>query len=342
MLGAFRRIAVATVVLTMLVGCRAQQLQQDQDAIRTSVMDMYTNQIMDNLVRAHNGFPFVQMQYESITGTIGHDGSVGAGMADFGSRLMNISLGGSQRNVLTVTANPVTDNDAVYLAYLDFVRPREENFYCTCDPPPCGDAHISVCCDEMYYWVPADKKHQFLRLALATSVMSKGGGIKIPESHINNISEVSDLKTTPPEYVIHKMDDQFISKYKVENDGNISGLSISFRVKFEDYLPAGAGTLTAEIEGKEYTFSVERLGSIETHAGQGDVPKDGDQTQYLKVTWSYLDHPFPPTQLAKDLRGQKVKVNIKGHQPGFGTTGDVLNAIQHEMQLFRIESQLRR
>jgi len=219
---AFRRIAVAALVLTTLVGCRAQQLQQDQDAIRTSVMDMYTNQIMDNLVRAHNGYPFVQMQYESITGTIGHDGSVGAGMADFGSRLMNISLGGSQRNVLTVTANPVTDNDAVYLAYLDFVRPREGNFYCTCDPPPCGAAHVSVCCDEMYYWVPADKKHEFLRLALATSVMSKGGGIKIPESHISNISEVSELKAA--QTAILKIDQNFIDTFKKEEGRDASDL----------------------------------------------------------------------------------------------------------------------
>ena len=339
---AFRTIAVATLAVMTFGGCRAHQLQQDQDAIRIAVMDMYTNQIMDNLVRAHNGYPFVQMQYQDITGTVGNDGSIGAGVADVGSRLMDITFGGSQRNVLTVTANPVTDNDAVYLAFLDFVRPQAGNFFCTCDPPPCGAAHMSVCCDGMYYWVPADKKHEFLRLALSTSVMSKGGGIKIPESHISNISEVSELTTTPPEYATHKIDQQFIDNNKKAHKGDISGLSIDFRVKFEDYLPAGPGTLTAEIDGKEYSFNVDRLNSNETKSGQGDVLKDGEQTQYLKVTWRYQDHEFPAARLAEALPGQKVKVNIKGHRPGFGTTGDVLNAIQHEMQLFRIDSQLRR
>ena len=89
---AFRTIAVATLAVMTFGGCRAHQLQQDQDAIRIAVMDMYTNQIMDNLVRAHNGYPFVQMQYQEITGTVGNDGSIGAGVADVGSRLMDITF----------------------------------------------------------------------------------------------------------------------------------------------------------------------------------------------------------------------------------------------------------
>jgi len=47
--------------ILLLTGCRARQLCQDQDRIRCCVLDLYTNQIMDNLVRLHQCLPIVQM-----------------------------------------------------------------------------------------------------------------------------------------------------------------------------------------------------------------------------------------------------------------------------------------
>lgn len=331
---AFRVIAVAVFALTSLGGCRSHQLQQDQDAIRVAVMDMYTNQIMDNLVRAHNGYPFVQMQYKSITGTVGHNSSVGANMADVGSRLMNISLGGRQSNQLTVTANPVVDNDAVYLAYVDFVRPEAGNFFSTCDPPPCGAAHISVCCDDMHYWVPADRKHEFLRLSLATSVMSKGGGIKIPQSYITIVAGLADLKGNEDLNVSRVAADEASADRKF-------GVSYELKAQFEDFIPASAGTLICKIDDQEYKF---QLTPIEvTSTPEPGAASEGQATQFLKISWKYGDRSdhikIAPAELARALVGQTVKVDIPKYRPGFATTGDVLGAIQHEMRLFRLNQQ---
>lgn len=331
---AFRRIAVAALALTTLVGCRAQQLQQDQDSIRVSIMDMYTNQIMDNLVRAHNGYPFVQMQYKSITGTVGHDGSIGASMADVGSRLMNISLGGGQPNQLTVTANPIIDNDAVYLAYIDFVRPEAGNFVCTCEPPPCGAAHINVSCDDMHYWVPASRKHEFLRLSLATSVMSKGGGIKIPQSYTTTVNGLSDLQGT---------NDLAVTKSAADkaSAGRKFGVPYELKVRFEDFIPASVGTLTCRVNGKEENFALAPI--VVTSKPEEGAASEGQATNYLKISWKYGDKPehikIAPAELAKALIGQTVKVDIPKYRPGFGTTGDVLGALQHEMHLFRLNQQ---
>lgn len=331
MSAAFRVTALAVLMLISLGGCRAQQLQHDQDSIRVAVMDMYTNQIMDNLVRAHNGYPFVQMQYKSITGTVGHDGSIGASMADVGSRLMNISLGGGQTNQLTVTANPVIDNDAVYLAYVDFVRPEAGNFYCTCEPPRCGAAHISVCCDDMYYWVPADKKHEFLRLSLATSVMSKGGGIKIPQTYTTTVNGLSDLKGS---------NDLTVTKAAADNAGK---KSYQLKVRFEDFIPASAGKLTCQVNGKEETFKLTPI--VVTSDPEEGAASEGQATNHLKISWRYGDSSgqtkVSPAELARAIIGQTVKVDIPKYRPGFGTTGDVLDALQHEMQLFRLNQQSR-
>lgn len=341
---AFRVIAVAVFALTSLGGCRAHQLQQDQDAIRVAVMDMYTNQIMDNLVRAHNGYPFVQMQYKSITGTVGHNGSVGASMADVGSRLMNISLGGRQSNQLTVTANPVVDNDAVYLAYVDFVRPEAGNFFSTCDPPPCGAAHISVCCGNMHYWVPADRKHEFLRLSLATSVMSKGGGIRIPENFTTTVVELSDPKNAKSLVLgVGKIE----ADKKAETMKGPKKQSFTLKVRFQDYLPANSGTMTAKVDGQKYTFNLKRIvpTSNRLTSEPGAASQHAPTNQFL-FTWTYGEATdegevyISPAQLNEALKEQTVLVKIDNHRPGFGTTGDVLEALQHEMQLFRLNQQL--
>lgn len=329
-------MTLAVLTLVTLGGCRAQQLQHDQDSIRVAVMDMYTNQIMDNLVRAHNGYPFVQMQYKSITGTVGHDGSIGASMADFGSRLMNISLGGGQTNQLTVTANPVIDNDAVYLAYVDFVRPEAGNFVSTCEPPPCGAAHISVYCDDMHYWVPAGKKHEFLRLSLATSVMSKGGGIKIPQSYTTTVNGLSDLKGLNDLTVTRAAAD-------VASVSKKFGVPYELKVRFEDFIPASVGTLTCEVNGKEENFALAPI--VVTSEPEEGATSEGQATNFLKISWKYGDRSdhikVAPAELAKALIGQTVKVDIPKYRPGFGTTGDVLGALQHEMHLFRLNQQSR-
>jgi len=316
------------------VGCRARQLQRDQDRMRVAVMDMYTNQIMDNLVRAHNGYPFVQMQYGAITGTIDQKGN-GEFDGSFPENVYKFLFGAEQANQLTVTANPIIDNDAVYLAYVAFALDPEK-FICTAEPPPQGADHICVCCDKMYYWVPADKSQDFLNLALSTSVMSKGGGIKIPDGYTVTVIDLLDLDD---EKQVH-LDSGAVEELKQKRRKTDPSFEAEFSVKvqFEDYVPASDGTMLAKVDDKTFPF---RLNRIERTSKSGiGATDEGKPTRFLKLTWNQGEIPVAPADLRNALKGQIVKVTIPKHPPGFGTTGDVLEAIQHEMQLFRLNQRL--
>src|ERR1700724_3054963 len=47
------------VLLIADSGCRSQQLARDEDHIRCAVLELQTNQIMDNLIRIRRGLPII-------------------------------------------------------------------------------------------------------------------------------------------------------------------------------------------------------------------------------------------------------------------------------------------
>lgn len=334
-------LCVVSIVLT--IGCRTRKLQNDQDQMRFAIMDMYTNQIMDNLVRAYKGYPFVQMQYKNINGTINQsgDGSINGSIPEGGRMNLGLGLGGTQRSQLTVTANPVIDNDAVYLAYVEFASDPEK-FLCTPEPPPHGAAHICVCRDDgNYYWVPVDKSRDFLKLSLATTVMSKGGAIKIPESYTTTVVELMDLEDPKADKVLHIDDWVEIADYK-KSKGMPDFMAPNFAVKvqFGDYIPAAEGTMEAKVNDKAYTFRLNRI--VPTENPERGAAVEGQRTNFFKLSWSYGEDqeqgqiPVAPADLRNALVGQSVQVTIPQFRPGFGTTGEVLDAILNEMTLFRL------
>src|SRR6516164_8089761 len=75
-----RYFAVGAAALCLCgPGCRSAQLRHDQDCMRTALLDLYTNQIMDNLIRAYNGYPIVQLDYSDITGAVTHNSNASHG-----------------------------------------------------------------------------------------------------------------------------------------------------------------------------------------------------------------------------------------------------------------------
>ena len=124
----------------LLPGCRAAQLQHDQDDFRQRLMEMETNQILDNLILCQLGLPFVHLDYGKITGTVTQQANVGGGESQTvtdartisAARLFagasrsiatayNFTIGANQSNQLTVTAEPVLNQPSVYRAYLEFL-----------------------------------------------------------------------------------------------------------------------------------------------------------------------------------------------------------------------------
>lgn len=52
--------------LIALAGCQAQRIGGQGKDFRAALLDMYTDQIMDNLIRAKNNEPFVQLEYTEL------------------------------------------------------------------------------------------------------------------------------------------------------------------------------------------------------------------------------------------------------------------------------------
>jgi hypothetical protein len=104
----FGRLLFVLVFVLLTGGCRPQQLQTDQDRFRCALLQMETNQFMDNLVRAYNGLPIVHMDYSAITGTVTQNpsGQISGSSQLAGGPFTSMfayMVGASQTNQLTVT-----------------------------------------------------------------------------------------------------------------------------------------------------------------------------------------------------------------------------------------------
>src|SRR5262249_56683326 len=72
-----RRALLAVLCGLLTSGCAVHALHKDQDQIRCALLDLYTNQVLDNLVRAANGMPIIQLDYTQAQGTITIRNTVG-------------------------------------------------------------------------------------------------------------------------------------------------------------------------------------------------------------------------------------------------------------------------
>ena len=173
--------------LPALTGCAAHQIQNDNEKIRATLLNLYTNQVMDNLVRASNGLPIIQLDYTNASATVTVENTASlnnvltttnnnvltmaaAPMLVLTRTTMNLltgGLGANNTNNITIMANPMLTNNEVYNDYLTFLG-NPGQLEITCNPPPAGAAHICQKFGDEYYWVPVQHKQKFLDLALVT------------------------------------------------------------------------------------------------------------------------------------------------------------------------------
>jgi len=142
-----RRVVLLACLVTLPpLGCASTELHRDQDKLRNVVLDLYTNQIFDNLIRATNCMPFVQMDYGTITGnvTVKETANIGgnqeldttrvantltataSGMLASVTRLFKnfLSYGatGENTNQISMVGTPVNNIDEVYEAYFQYLK----------------------------------------------------------------------------------------------------------------------------------------------------------------------------------------------------------------------------
>jgi hypothetical protein len=333
-----KRLITMLVPLALLgaPGCRAQQLAKDQHQFRDCLLDLYTDQIMDNLVRAENGLPIVQLDYTNITGTITQNGTgsytgtqtvensktlviptVVRTLSHSLTNMASLNPSAYQTSVLTVTANPVINSNEVYNAYLEFIDPEQKpgRLMKTCEPPPPGAAHIVRQCGGFYYWVPTEFKYDFLQLALVTTVL-RGQPLTIPDKFDNTVASATDVR--PGSTTQHR-----------------------FLIKFRNKKKNGTGTMDATINNVVYHI---RLHIDTEPLPPGEKrPLPGDDTDRFIVIYNQGTGPGEisanKVDFQKSLENQPVKVDLDFFKPTVPNTAQLIKAIQNDTQLIRIQGQ---
>ncbi len=171
-------------------GCAVHEVHKDHDLIRTTLLDLYTNQIIDNLVRAKNGMPIIQLDYTQASAMVTITNSISGSDAQAvtASNLLTIpaatlaatrtimttlmgSLGNMNANQVTIGAVPLITSNEVYDAYLQFLDEAKNpgSLMVTKEPPEPGMAHVCKKCNGKYYWVPVTYQDLFFKLALLTT-----------------------------------------------------------------------------------------------------------------------------------------------------------------------------
>jgi hypothetical protein len=151
---------------------------------------MYTDQAMDNLVRAYEDTAFVQLTYSqvSVNDKDSAIANVNGGEADFAKThttdltksgaaqfVRNRSFSGKfpftgsgQRDrILSFHADPVTDQNYIYESYLAFAK-NPALFMTSTEKPSCS-VHIIKKCKGKWYWIPIEAGPSFLELVVTTS-----------------------------------------------------------------------------------------------------------------------------------------------------------------------------
>jgi hypothetical protein len=181
---------LAVLCLTTSSGCLSRQVAADGTSLRHILVDLYTEQAIDNLIRAYENRPFVQLTYTQV-GVNDKDNATAAvtgGEAGFTRDLSSdltkgaagavkktafagkIPLGfsGQRERTLGFQADPVTDRNDIYEDYLAFAR--NPALFQVSDHDPGCDAHIMRKCGDRWYWVPGYAGNEFLQLVQRASV----------------------------------------------------------------------------------------------------------------------------------------------------------------------------
>jgi len=317
------------------LGCRSAQLASDQDQFRARMLDLYTNQIMDNLIRADRGFPIVQMDYTNITGTITQNGtgSFTSTQTTMNTKMLAIptivrTLTHSFTNLatfnpsayetaaLTVTANPVTTIDGVYDAYIEFLAKKPSRLLKTDEPPPPGAAHMVRCIDHVYYWIPAEFKGDFFKLSLVTTVQ-RGKPLSDPDTFQNTIVSASEDPQAPKEGTQHRL-----------------------IVKFGTKMPNGNGSMSAIIGDKRQSFPLQMYRPAIPDPADVRVLA-GKPTDTFLIVYDTQQIPVPVAEFLQQLRSPQINPNVDVSlfffKPPPQDLSKMVDLIQNNIQLLRIQ-----
>jgi hypothetical protein len=199
-----RLLAICALCLAA-AGCAVEQVHDDQDKLRCALLDLYTDQLVDNLVRAVNGMPIIHLDYgtaqaqilakdsamvgDSYSNTVTHMLTTAATTTLMTTRsAVNTLMGNASRDnteTIAVTATPLTNSVEAYNAYLQFLA-LPGSLQSSSSPPPPNAALVCRRYGDVYFWVPTAFKDTFYNLGLAT--IADRGRLLVPPPKFYTIS----------------------------------------------------------------------------------------------------------------------------------------------------------
>jgi hypothetical protein len=306
-------------------GCATNDLCEDQDKIRCCLLNLYTNQIMDNLVRASNGLPIIQLDYTNAQGQVTQQETAGLSDALATTRstaltraaastlavtrtTLNTLTGtatAQHTNQVSVSATPLTTANEVYDAYLEFLTLPGSLRVSAC-PPPSEEVHLCKRCGDRYYWVPVEYKKQFLALSLATT--AQRGKALLP----------------PDEFYTAKVVE--VGKPESQVKDPTKPTQVAVTMKLDTQVPNDAGYMELTVNNKAVHFQVS------AYDPPGAVARPA-QTNVLRVLFDSTDL-LPAIKLPSDLvLPLDVRLYLRHYRPTAPpTTAELLNRVNFQLQ----------
>jgi hypothetical protein len=320
-----RLLLVALLSCAMITGCAVPQAHRDQDQMRTALLDLYTNQVMDNLIRAYNRMPIIQLDYTQAQGMITVKNTANVSnmetWATGVTSVLNAGLGLENTNQITISAVPVTTSNEVYDAYLQFLS-IQDSLVATADPPPAGAAHICRKCGDMYYWVPVWCRDRFFELALLSTAQRGKSLLPADQFYSANVIDVIG-NPVPTEFDPNAVVITLKLDKKIPND---DGYLIFNDPKAGGSTPPGSPSADTP---PQYPFDKYRSDANDPSKPQ--VPPlaltDRIEISYDKAKLESLKSQLPVAPVA-------VRVRLHHSQPSPPTTEDLLQRANFQLQQF--------
>lgn len=312
---------IGVMAVALFGGCRATQVAHDGINFRQALLDMYTDQAMDNLVRARTGQGFVQLNYKDLLVqvtdqyfgeltsqqmTTDNEGLPRKAVMGLIPRVFQntFSLHGSaqRQGQMSFHADPITDQNDIYDAYLQFAN-DPALFVVTDCPPPKGAAHIERKCNGHYFWIPEYAAADFQQLMLKTT-FQRGKDVS-PGYYEATIQKVTDEEVVNP-----KRSD--VRKAYILLDRSV---------------PNGDGSAVVPLpDGKKIRLQTYFVTEDKTK----NAVKEGAPTDRLEIHWS----PSKNKITAADLENKKVHIYIDRFPPE-AAGSDVAEEIRHDLNRVR-------
>ena len=283
------RLLLGATILAAGAGCTARQLARDTDHFRVAVCDLYTEQAIDNLIRARTYQVYVQLGYrdilaqttDDVSGNIGVTSGLSRDTGPAGGIMRTVTSGflaggssGRQRQ-LSFHADPLVDRPDIYELYHAFAH--DPGLFVESDEKPQCPVHVHRKRGHKHYWVPCEAGPVFQALVMRTSFAPAPAAAESPAYDVK-VEQVLEAKVIGP-----------------DDKSGRAGLATVI-LKVTPAVPNGDGTLLLALPGGK-SLRAEALPL--TPGRSEEFGKDpGLSTEYVLVQYRPAEHGVEPVQLA--------------------------------------------